>query len=104
MSEFFEETMQGLLEACAIEMGIIPIVEKNGMPASTFVAEESPIILDEKSEEVSFEKISAVERVRKLLDMESEPLIDETEERVSAILSGEKTIGDIINEMMRKFV
>jgi len=36
--------------------------------------------------------------------MESEPLIDETEERVSAILSGEKTIGDIINEMMRKFV
>ena len=38
MSKFFEETMQGLLEAVAIDKGEIPLVEKENMPASTFVA------------------------------------------------------------------
>ena len=38
MSKFFEETMQGLLEAVAIEKGEIPLVEKENMPALTFVA------------------------------------------------------------------
>jgi len=38
MSKFFEETMQGLLEAVAIEKGEIPLVEKENMPAPTFVA------------------------------------------------------------------
>ena len=38
MSKFFEETMQGLLEAVAIEKGEIPLVEKENMPARIFVA------------------------------------------------------------------
>lgn len=40
MSKFFEETMQGLLEAVAIEKGEIPVEEKENMPAPTFVASE----------------------------------------------------------------
>ena len=38
MSKFFDETMQGLLEAVAISKGEIPIVEKPNMPAPTFIA------------------------------------------------------------------
>lgn len=38
MSKFFEETMQGLLEAVAIDKGEIPLIEKEDMPATTFVA------------------------------------------------------------------
>ena len=38
MSQFFEETMQGLLEAVAIEKGEIPLAKKENMPAPTFSA------------------------------------------------------------------
>ena len=38
MSRFFEDTMQGLLEAVAIDKGEIPLVEKANMPAPTYVA------------------------------------------------------------------
>ena len=38
MSKFFEETMQGLLEAVAIDKGEIPLIEKKNMPATTFIA------------------------------------------------------------------
>lgn len=38
MSDFFNETMQGLLEAVAIEKGELPIVKKEGMPTPTFIA------------------------------------------------------------------
>lgn len=38
MSKFFEETMQGLLEAVVMEKGEIPLTEKKNMPAPTFVA------------------------------------------------------------------
>lgn len=40
MSTFFDDTMQGLLEAISIDKGNIPLVEKNDMPAPTFVADE----------------------------------------------------------------
>lgn len=40
MSKFFDETMQGLLEAIAIEKGNIPLIEKKGMPAPTFYVED----------------------------------------------------------------
>ena len=40
MSKFFDETMQGLLEAVAIEKGNIPLAEKKGMPAPTFFVED----------------------------------------------------------------
>lgn len=36
MSKFFNETMQGLLEAVEIEKGNYPLVQKDNMPAPTF--------------------------------------------------------------------
>lgn len=40
MSTFFEDTMQGLLEAVDMEKGNIPLEEKENMPAPTFIAAE----------------------------------------------------------------
>ena len=40
MSKFFEDTMQGLLEAVAIDKGEIPLTKKRDMPSKTFVASE----------------------------------------------------------------
>lgn len=40
MSKFFDETMQGLLEAIVIDKGNIPLAEKKGMPAPTFYADD----------------------------------------------------------------
>lgn len=40
MSKFFDETMQGLLEAVAIEKGETPLTEKKDMPAPTFIASD----------------------------------------------------------------
>lgn len=39
MSKFFDDTMQGLLEAVAIDKGLVPMKEVSGMSASTFRAE-----------------------------------------------------------------
>ena len=36
MSKFFEDTMQGLLEAVDISKGNLPIEEHKGMPAPTY--------------------------------------------------------------------
>ena len=48
MSKFFDETMQGLLEAVAIEKGKIPLTEKKGMPAPTFyAADKEKELIDE---------------------------------------------------------
>ena len=41
MGRFFEETMQGLLEAIEMEKGEVPLVEKKNMPAPTFVAADA---------------------------------------------------------------
>ena len=40
MGTFFDDTMQGLLEAIAIDKGEMPLTEKDDMPAPTFVASE----------------------------------------------------------------
>ncbi len=48
MSKFFEDTMQGLLEAVEIEKGNIELVKKTNMPAPTFVASEKEKELIEK--------------------------------------------------------
>ena len=40
MSKFFDETMQGLLEAVAIEKGEISLVQKENMPSPTFIASD----------------------------------------------------------------
>lgn len=48
MSKFFEETMQGLLEAVAIEKGEIALEKKENMPAPTFVAsDKEKALIDE---------------------------------------------------------
>lgn len=41
MSDFFDDTMQGLLEAIEIEKGSIPLTEREGMPAPTFYVSDS---------------------------------------------------------------
>lgn len=40
MSKFFEDTMQGLLEAVAIEKGELPVVKRQNMSAPTYYAED----------------------------------------------------------------
>lgn len=48
MSKFFDETMQGLLEAVAIEKGEVPLTEKADMPALTYTAiEKEKELIDE---------------------------------------------------------
>lgn len=41
MSTFFDETMQGLLEAVEIEKGNISLIPKEDMPAPTFVVSDN---------------------------------------------------------------
>ena len=41
MSNFFDETMQGLLEAAEIAKGNIPITEREDMPVPTFYAADN---------------------------------------------------------------
>jgi len=40
MGKFFDDTMQGLLEATAINKGEVPLVAKENMPALTLIATE----------------------------------------------------------------
>lgn len=40
MSKFFDDTIQGLMEAIAIEKGDIPVKIKDNMPSKTLVASE----------------------------------------------------------------
>jgi len=48
MSKFFDETMQGLLEAVEMEKGYMPLVEKENMPALTYcVDKREEAIIDE---------------------------------------------------------
>ena len=41
MSKFFDDTMQGLLEAIEIEKGTIPLAEKKDMAAQTYYVSDS---------------------------------------------------------------
>ena len=48
MSKFFDETMQGLLEAVAIEKGEISLIHKENMPSPTFIAsDKEKALIDE---------------------------------------------------------
>ena len=40
MSKFVDETMQGLVEAVAIEKGEMQLIEKEDMPGKTFVCKD----------------------------------------------------------------
>lgn len=74
MSKFFEETMQGLLEAVAMEKGEVPIVEKKGMPATTYVAADKEKKL-----------IDEIVRIRKEQDMSQSKLAKLTGNKQQAI-------------------
>jgi DNA-binding XRE family transcriptional regulator len=64
MSQFFDDTMQSLLEAIEIEKGNISLTEKDNMPAPTFVAtEKEKELIDElinirKSQNISQNKLA----------------------------------------------
>ena len=62
MSQFFEETMQGLLEAVEIEKGNIPLTERKGMPAPTYyVSDDDKKLVDDIIEIRKKENISQSE-------------------------------------------
>jgi DNA-binding XRE family transcriptional regulator len=79
MSKFFDETMQGLLEAVEIEKGDIPLVSRNDMPATTLVVSEKEGAL-----------IDAVVRIRKELNMSQSELASLTGNKQQAISRFEK--------------
>lgn len=45
MSSFFDDTIQGLLEAVEIEKGSIPLTERNEMGAKTYYVSDSDTAL-----------------------------------------------------------
>ena len=74
MSQFFDETMQGLLEAVAIDKGEIPLAEKDSMPALTFMAAD----MEKKL-------IDEVVRIRKEQNMSQSKLAELTGNKQQAI-------------------
>lgn len=62
MSKFFDDTMQGLLQAVEIEKGNIPLTERYGMPAPTFyVSSDDKELVDKLIEIRKQENISQSE-------------------------------------------
>lgn len=62
MSKFFDDTMQGLLEAIEIQKGNMPVKERVNMPASTYyVAEDDQELIDRLVEIRKEENISQIE-------------------------------------------
>lgn len=62
MSKFFEDTMQGLLEAIEIEKGNVPLTKRESMPAPTYyVADDDQEIVDRLIEIRKRENISQAE-------------------------------------------
>ena len=62
VSKFFDETMQGLLEAAEIAKGNIPLTERENMSAPTFyVADNDKELVDKIIEIRKKEKISQAE-------------------------------------------
>ena len=65
MGIFFDDTMQGLLEAVEIEKGNTPLIKKENMPAPTYVAASEEKLIDElirirKEENMSQNRLAAL--------------------------------------------
>ena len=65
MGTFFDDTMQGLLEAVEIEKGNVPLIKKKNMPAPTYVAASEEKLIDElvrirKEENMSQNQLAAL--------------------------------------------
>lgn len=59
MGKFFDDTMQGLLEAVEIEKGNLPLKERKDMPAPTFyVADDDKELVDKVIEIRKRENVS----------------------------------------------
>ncbi len=56
MSKFFDDTMQGLLEAIEIEKGNIPLTERKGMAAPTYYIPDSEKVLIDRFIEIRKEE------------------------------------------------
>lgn len=62
MSKFFDDTMQGLLEAVEIEKGNISLTERKGMPAPTYyISDNDKELVDKLIELRKKENISQSE-------------------------------------------
>ena len=79
MSKFFDETMQGLLEAIAIDKGEVSLTLKENMPSTTFVASD-------KEKELIDELI----RLRKESNLSQSQLAERTGNKQQAISRIEK--------------
>ncbi len=79
MGNFFDDTMQGLLEAVEIEKGNIPIVLKEKMPAPTF-------IVSNKEKEL----VDQMVNIRKEQNLSQKQLAEMTGNRQQAISRIEK--------------
>lgn len=77
MSRFFDETMQGLLEAVAIEKGDVSLVEKENMPALTFVASER--------EKELIDELVALRKTHNISQSELAKLIGNKQQAISRI-------------------
>lgn len=62
MNNFFEDTMQGLLEAIEIDKGNLPLKELKGMPGKTYyVADDDKELIDKIIEIRKKENVSQAE-------------------------------------------
>lgn len=60
MSTFFNDTMQGLLEAVAIKNGDIPVAEVEGMPAKTYRASNIKVDNNESNPDQESDSMAAI--------------------------------------------
>ena len=68
MSKFFDDTMQGLLEAVAINQKQIPVQKVDGLQADTF-----------RAEDIESNLIDSVVKIRKESNISQKELADLTE-------------------------
>lgn len=74
MSRFFEETMQGLLEAVEIAKGETPIVEKKDMPAKTYIVSCEEYKLIDEIIQIRKEQNVSQTNVAKLLGVKQQAI------------------------------
>lgn len=85
MSKFFDDAMQGLLEAVEIEKGNIPLTEREGMPAPTYYISDSDKELVDKLIEIrKKENISQSELAK--MTGNTQQAISRLEKRVIVLL------------------
>ena len=74
MSRFFEETMQGLLEAIEMEKGESPLVERKNMSAPTFVVANGEYKLIDEIVKIRKEQNMSQSEVAKLIGVKQQAI------------------------------